>query len=87
MLTCTVTRVLFWLPQVRNLRACIKAAIDFVSPESAGVCLELGQERRVLTLAENAAADAPDHAGPAPERRRHADKLQVVTSFLSGFID
>ena len=64
------------LAQVRNLRACIKVAIDFVSPESAAVCLELTRERRALTLAENAAGGHPDHAGPAPETRRHADKLQ-----------
>ena len=32
--------------QVRNLRACIKVAEDFVSPESAGECLALAKQLR-----------------------------------------
>ena len=32
--------------QVRNLRACIKVAQDFVSPESAGECLALAKQLR-----------------------------------------
>ncbi len=70
--------------QVRNLRSCIKVAIDFVSPESVAECLQLTQERRVLTLRESAAVAAngglADDGEPLPEDpagRRHSDKLQA----------
>ena len=73
-----------WLRQVRNLRGCIKVAIDFVSPESVAPCLELTHERRLLTLAENAVENAegaqagnPDYAGADLAERRHCDKLQA----------
>ena len=54
--------------QVRNLRGCLKVAIDFVAPESVGQCLRLTEERRLLALHES---------GPAVDRQ-HADKLQVA---------
>ena len=60
---------------MRNLASCIKAAIDFVSPESFQHVLELTQERRMLTLQE--AILKPEEAKVAPAERRHADKLQV----------
>lgn len=63
--------------QVRNLKSCIKVAIDFVSPESAAPCLELTRERRDLTLRENELAAAAGEApGPAIDRN-HMDKLQA----------
>ncbi|BDA43691.1 probable lysine-specific demethylase 3B at C-terminar half [Coccomyxa sp. Obi] len=62
--------------QVRNLKSCIKVAIDFVSPESAAQCLELTHERRVLTLRENEMAAEGEELG-APADRRHTDKLQA----------
>ncbi|CAL8466277.1 g5813 [Coccomyxa elongata] len=63
--------------QVRNLKSCIKVAIDFVSPESAAPCLELTRERRDLTLRENELAAATGEApGPAIDRN-HMDKLQA----------
>ncbi len=62
--------------QVRNLKSCIKVAIDFVSPESAAQCLELTHERRALTLRENAMA-AQGEELDAPADRRHTDKLQA----------
>ena len=52
--------------QVRNLKGCLKVAIDFVAPESIGQCLRLSVERRLLALQEK---------GPVV-RRVHADKLQ-----------
>ena len=52
--------------QVRNLKGCLKVAIDFVAPESIGQCLRLSEERRILARQET---------GPV-ERRMHADKLQ-----------
>ena len=61
--------------QVRNLKSCIKAAIDFVSPESFEHVLELTQERRWLTLRE--AREKPEEAAAPPQQRRHGDKLQV----------
>ena len=68
-------------PQVRNLASCIKAAIDFVSPESFEHVLGLTQERRMLTLQE--AIVKPEEALVPPAERRHADKLQVTPSCLS----
>ena len=32
--------------QVRNLRSCIKVALDFVSPETVQECFTLREERR-----------------------------------------
>ena len=61
--------------QVRNLKSCIKVAIDFVSPESFEHVLELTQERRWLTLRE--AREKPEEAAAPPQQRRHGDKLQV----------
>ncbi len=61
---------------MRNLKSCIKVAIDFVSPESAAQCLELTHERRLLTLRENEMAAEGEELG-APEGRRHTDKLQA----------
>ena len=61
--------------QVRNLRPCIKVAIDFVSPESAPQCLALMRERRQLARAEMAAADGA--AGVDAGDWQHADKLQA----------
>ena len=57
---------------MRNLRPCIKVAIDFVSPESVPQCLALMRERRQLARAEMAAA-AGDDVGDW----QHADKLQA----------
>ncbi|XVE49730.1 hypothetical protein DITRI_Ditri01bG0104500 [Diplodiscus trichospermus] len=34
--------------QVRNIKSCIKVALDFVSPENVGECLRLTEEFRVL---------------------------------------
>lgn len=65
---------------MRNLASCIKAAIDFVSPESFKQVLDLTQERRMLTLQE--AIVKPEEAEVPPTERRHADKLQVPPSRL-----
>ena len=72
---CVLTE---WWLQVRNLASCIKAAIDFVSPESFQHVLDLTQERRMLTLQE--AIIKPEEAEVAPTERRHADKLQALPS-------
>ena len=34
--------------QVRNLRSCIKVALDFVAPEHVGHCVRLTEELRLL---------------------------------------
>ncbi|XP_022762167.1 lysine-specific demethylase JMJ25-like, partial [Durio zibethinus] len=34
--------------QVRNIKSCIKVALDFVSPENVGECVRLAEEFRVL---------------------------------------
>ena len=58
--------------QVRNLASCIKAAIDFVSPESFEHVLGLTQERRMLTMQE-----IQINPNKHITNRTHADKLQV----------
>ncbi|PON68253.1 Zinc finger, RING-type domain containing protein [Parasponia andersonii] len=47
--------------QVRNLKSCIKVALDFVSPENVGECIRLAEEFRVLP----------------PNHRANEDKLEV----------
>ena len=39
--------------QVRNLRSCIKVALDFVSPESLPQLEQLARDRRALALQED----------------------------------
>jgi len=61
--------------QVRNLRSCIKIALDFVSPESLDQCLILREEMRALAQRE-----VPQHALKPDEEvaeRHFHDKLQV----------
>ncbi|XP_075106138.1 lysine-specific demethylase JMJ26 isoform X2 [Nicotiana tabacum] len=47
--------------QVRNLKSCIKVALDFVSPENVGECIRLTEEFRILP----------------PKHRAKEDKLEV----------
>ncbi|GAV72264.1 JmjC domain-containing protein [Cephalotus follicularis] len=50
--------------QVRNLKSCIKVALDFVAPENVGECIRLTNEFRVLP----------------PNHRAKEDKLEVQFS-------
>ncbi|CAI9117307.1 OLC1v1018678C1 [Oldenlandia corymbosa var. corymbosa] len=43
--------------QVRNLKSCIKVALDFVSPENVGQCIRLSEEFRVLPQNHKAKED------------------------------
>ncbi|XP_004308523.1 PREDICTED: uncharacterized protein LOC101298267 [Fragaria vesca subsp. vesca] len=43
--------------QVRNLKSCIKASVEFVSPENVGECLRLTDEFRALPLKHRAKED------------------------------
>ena len=43
--------------QVRNLRSCIKVALDFVSPESLSQLEQLARDRRALALQETGPPD------------------------------
>ncbi|KAK1439540.1 hypothetical protein QVD17_05360 [Tagetes erecta] len=43
--------------QVRNLKSCIKVALDFVSPENVGECIRLTEEFRVLPQNHRAKED------------------------------
>ncbi|KAL2521985.1 Transcription factor jumonji (jmjC) domain-containing protein [Forsythia ovata] len=43
--------------QVRNLKSCIKVALDFVSPENLGECVRLTEEFRVLPQNHRAKED------------------------------
>lgn len=59
---------------MRNLRPCIKAAVDFVSPESVGECLALTQERRALAIDDKGWQEA--------HKCFYADKLQVEAMLM-----
>lgn len=59
--------------QVRNLRASIKIALDFVSPESVEHCLAQREERRILARAEHPEVSYEEDV----EQRHFHDKLQV----------
>ncbi|KAM7480947.1 hypothetical protein LguiB_005530 [Lonicera macranthoides] len=52
--------------QVRNLKSCIKVALDFVSPENVNECIRLTEEFRVLP----------------PNHRANEDKLEVLLLML-----
>ncbi|KAJ6774869.1 JMJC DOMAIN-CONTAINING HISTONE DEMETHYLATION PROTEIN [Salix purpurea] len=52
--------------QVRNLKSCIKVALDFVSPENVGECIRLTEEFRVLP----------------PNHRAKEDKLEIKKMYL-----
>ncbi|KAJ0037921.1 hypothetical protein Pint_23206 [Pistacia integerrima] len=52
--------------QVRNLKSCIKVALDFVSPENIGECAHLTEEFRLLP----------------PNHRAKEDKLEVKKMIL-----
>lgn len=43
--------------QVRNLKSCIKVALDFVSPENVGECIRLTEEFRILPQKHRAKED------------------------------
>ncbi|KAL7599343.1 hypothetical protein Lser_V15G23172 [Lactuca serriola] len=43
--------------QVRNLKSCIKVALDFVSPENVGECIQLTEDFRVLPQNHRAKED------------------------------
>ncbi|MFS8015300.1 putative transcription factor & chromatin remodeling &Metalloenzymes JmjC family [Helianthus anomalus] len=43
--------------QVRNLKSCIKVALDFVSPENVGDCIQLTEDFRVLPKDHRAKED------------------------------
>ncbi|CAA0809092.1 Transcription factor jumonji (jmjC) domain-containing protein, partial [Striga hermonthica] len=43
--------------QVRNLKSCIKVALDFVSPENLGECIRLTEEFRALPQSHKAKED------------------------------
>ncbi|XP_004308619.1 PREDICTED: lysine-specific demethylase JMJ25-like [Fragaria vesca subsp. vesca] len=57
--------------QVRNLKSCIKVAVDFVSPETVGQCFRLTEEFRTLP---------PDH-------RASEDKLEVKKMIVHAVSD
>ncbi|XP_050381358.1 lysine-specific demethylase JMJ26-like [Argentina anserina] len=57
--------------QVRNLKSCIKVAVDFVSPETVGQCFRLTEEFRTLP---------PDH-------RASEDKLEVKKMIVHAVFD
>lgn len=57
--------------QVRNLKSCIKVAMDFVSPETVGQCFRLTEEFRTLP---------PDHGASE-------DKLEVKKMIVHAVFD
>lgn len=62
--------------QVRNLRSCIKVAVDFVSPDSLPYLAELAAQKRGICLQEK----------NAPDEKAHADKLQAQLMVFSSVI-
>jgi hypothetical protein len=70
--------------QVRNLRSCIKIALDFVSPESVPHCLAQREERRVLAMQEVKERGQKYDASEVIEERHFHDKLQVVNMVVHG---
>eukprot|EP00803_Ostreobium_quekettii_P003370 evm.model.scf_1331.2 EVM.evm.TU.scf_1331.2 scf_1331:6253-15377(-) len=59
--------------QVRNLRSCIKIAVDFMAPESLPQILKLAQELRPI---------GKNHAEAPPDERFGTDKLQGMATML-----
>ncbi|XP_039056632.1 lysine-specific demethylase JMJ25-like, partial [Hibiscus syriacus] len=57
--------------QVRNIKSCIKVALDFVSPENVGECVRLTEEFRVLPH----------------EHRTQEDKLEVKKMIVHALCD
>ncbi|KAE8803556.1 Lysine-specific demethylase 3B [Hordeum vulgare] len=57
--------------QVRNLKSCMKVAMDFVSPENVGECVKLTDEFRALPSAHKA----------------KEDKLEIKKMALYAFLD
>lgn len=53
--------------QVRNLRSCIKVAVDFVSPEALPHCKAMSAQLRTI----------PQDLSIPPHLRFYQDKLQV----------
>ena len=43
--------------QVRNLKSCIKVALDFVSPENLQECIQLNQDYRLIPQGHRAKED------------------------------
>ena len=61
--------------QVRNLRNCLKVAIDFVSPESMGECLSMAQQLRRCGLEDKLQGRAMAmHAARAADARVHGER-------------
>ncbi|XP_029126695.1 lysine-specific demethylase JMJ25-like isoform X2 [Cajanus cajan] len=53
----TLVRLFLYLPGVRNLKLCIKVALDFVSPENIQDCIHLTNEFRMLPSSHKADED------------------------------
>ena len=61
--------------QVRNLRNCLKVAIDFVSPESMGECLSMARQLRRCGLEDKLQGRAMAmHAARAADARVHGER-------------
>jgi lysine-specific demethylase 3 len=73
--------------QVRNLRSCIKIALDFVSPESVPLCLAQREERRALAMAEVRERGGVLNSNEVIEDRHFHDKLQVVNMVVHGLTE
>ena len=61
--------------QVRNLRNCLKVAIDFVSPESMGECLSMARQLRGCGLEDKLQGRAMAmHAARSADARVHGER-------------
>ncbi|KAK7387255.1 hypothetical protein VNO78_27900 [Psophocarpus tetragonolobus] len=68
--------------QVRNLKSCIKVAMDFVSPENVGECFRLTEEFRTLPI---------NHTSTEDKLEQHTSWvfnvcISIIGTFWSGLI-
>ncbi|KAI3523952.1 hypothetical protein L1887_02488 [Cichorium endivia] len=66
--------------QVRNLKSCIKVALDFVSPENVGECIRLTEDFRVLPQNHRAKEDKLE----VKKMALHA--VEAAVKDLEGFV-
>ncbi|KAL5153693.1 Lysine-specific demethylase JMJ25 [Glycine soja] len=68
--------------QVRNLKSCIKVAMDFVSPENVGECFRLTEEFRTLPINHRSTEDKLEEPWPKLEFGQANNQLAESTTNL-----
>ena len=70
--------------QVRNLRSCIKVAVDFVSPDALLPCKDMAERLRSICIQNM--ERGRDGCAKEPFNRPHHDRLQVGTGCNCNFL-